>query len=494
MQHTEGVQHQHSTSQVQLQAQVAAAAGAAGPVRSTDSAEDELSQDLFWGGNAGQLAAAELFSIPAAYQPRVKDLTGPGGPCLLTVHSMSDQEEMSTPLAAPMAQPVEEQHMVRDLCCCCCVGVWLAAVLGLPSKNTFNLGAFAVLAILQVKMCALTVAHVWLFDCLVSSCTTAHACNKCLTACACLVCCADMQVPVAFESTCSDYSDHTNTKACTAVNSGSTSTPSSPSCASASAAAAELAAFGPFQPVVLAATPSADAAVTEEPQQQQQHDASSPCTPESSMDFSMGACADADESAALAAAAAAAASACAEAEAAAAAAAAAVPELTVAVGDASSAQAAFEQAATEAVAAAAAAAAMATSCMSPTAGTSPCVSPDGSPTGAMAAGLAGVQRPPRIKSKPSASLMKAAAVVEASSSPKSKKRPAARLASNPGGAHCCTSCGAVVSHCYVLCCAVLPRLLVMLPFNSLPSIVCDPNSRASCLLLTCGRLMNQSGC
>jgi hypothetical protein len=111
-----GVQHQHSTSQVQLQVQVAAAAAGAGPVRSTISAEDELSQDLFWGGNAGQLAAAELFSIPAAYQPRVKDLTGPGAPCLLSVHSMRDQQEMSTPLAAPlaapMAEPVEELHAV----------------------------------------------------------------------------------------------------------------------------------------------------------------------------------------------------------------------------------------------------------------------------------------------------------------------------------------------------------------------------------------------
>jgi hypothetical protein len=107
MEHSEGVQHQHSTSQAQLQAQVAAAAEA-GLVRCTSSAEDELSQDLFWGGNAGQLAAAELFSIPAAYQPRVKDLTGPGAPCLLNVHSMSDQEEMSTPLAAPLAAPMAE--------------------------------------------------------------------------------------------------------------------------------------------------------------------------------------------------------------------------------------------------------------------------------------------------------------------------------------------------------------------------------------------------
>lgn len=54
------------------------------PVRN----EHELDDDLFWCGSAGQLAAAELFSIPAAFQPRVKDLTAAGPPCLLELDSL----------------------------------------------------------------------------------------------------------------------------------------------------------------------------------------------------------------------------------------------------------------------------------------------------------------------------------------------------------------------------------------------------------------------
>lgn len=112
------MQHQHSATETQLQ-QHAADAGAdadAHPVRSTSSTEDELSQDLFWCGNAGQLAAAELFSIPAAYQPRVKDLTAaPGAPCLLGMGSMCEiSTPLASPLAAPMPAPAEEVQEVRS--------------------------------------------------------------------------------------------------------------------------------------------------------------------------------------------------------------------------------------------------------------------------------------------------------------------------------------------------------------------------------------------
>lgn len=93
-----GVQHQHSTTQTQLQQQVAAAASADPVLHSISSTVVELSQDLFWCANTGQLAAAELFSIPAAYQPRVKDLTAPGAACLMAMDGLCD---VSTPLAAP---------------------------------------------------------------------------------------------------------------------------------------------------------------------------------------------------------------------------------------------------------------------------------------------------------------------------------------------------------------------------------------------------------
>lgn len=85
----EFVQHQHSTMQAQLQQDVAAATAEADLVQSnTSTAGGDMCQDLLWGSNGGQLAAAELFSIPAAYQPRVKDLTAPGAPCLLGMGSL----------------------------------------------------------------------------------------------------------------------------------------------------------------------------------------------------------------------------------------------------------------------------------------------------------------------------------------------------------------------------------------------------------------------
>lgn len=362
-----GVQHQHSTTQTQLQQQVAAAAAAADPVlHSISSTAVELSHDLFWCANTGQLAAAELFSIPAAYQPRVKDLTAPGAACLLGMDGLCDA---STAPAASAPQDVHEA----------------------PAA--------------------------------------------------------------ASEPTCSEDSDHTNAKACNAVNSGgSSSTPSSPSCASASAAAAELAAaFAPFQPQATAPTPiSADMAAAhspadtqEGPAAEQDQQPSSHCTPASPAGVAPED-ADAADTAAVVAAAAVAAQACAEAEAAAAEA----PVAPAAAVD--STQAAYEQAAAEAVAAAAAAEAVAEAAAAAAAALaaselSAAAAAAVSPAGAAAAsGPASVQRPPRIKSKPSNSLMKAAAaVMEASSSPKSKKRPAARMAANPGGAHSCTSCGAV---------------------------------------------------
>lgn len=274
----------------------------------------------------------------------------------------------------------------------------------------------------------------------------------------CLPCCVVGRVFVAqvpVEPTCSEDSDHTNTKVCNAVNSGGSSTPSSPSCASASAAAADLAAaFAPFQPQAMAPTPmGAEAAHspadTQECPTAEQDAPSSPCAPASPAGVAPED-EEAADTAAVVAAAAAAAQACAEAEAAAAAA----PVAAASVA-ADSKQAAYEQAAAEAVAAAAAAEAVAEAAAAAAAALAASESSAAATVGVSAsaaaavaaapAGPAGVQRPPRIKSKPSNSLMKAAAVVEASSSPKSKKRPAARMAANPGGAHSCTSCGAVVS-------------------------------------------------
>lgn len=103
----QGVQPQHSTTQAQLQEQVAAASMDV-PMRSSSTAEE----DLFW-CSAGQLAAAELFSIPPAYQPRVKDLTAaPGAPCLLGMDSLCD---ISTPLTS--APPAEEPQVRLFLLC-----------------------------------------------------------------------------------------------------------------------------------------------------------------------------------------------------------------------------------------------------------------------------------------------------------------------------------------------------------------------------------------
>jgi hypothetical protein len=98
--------HQQGWAQAHMEQHDATAAAVATLKRSSSNSEE----DLFWCGNAGQLAAAELFSIPAAFQPRVKDLTAPDAPCLLSMDS--NLSEVSTPLAAPMAVPSEEQHMV----------------------------------------------------------------------------------------------------------------------------------------------------------------------------------------------------------------------------------------------------------------------------------------------------------------------------------------------------------------------------------------------
>lgn len=98
--------HQQGWAQAHMEQHDATAAAVATLKRSSSNPEE----DLFWCGNAGQLAAAELFSIPAAFQPRVKDLTAPDAPCLLSMDS--NLSEVSTPLAAPMAVPSEEQHTV----------------------------------------------------------------------------------------------------------------------------------------------------------------------------------------------------------------------------------------------------------------------------------------------------------------------------------------------------------------------------------------------
>ena len=102
----QGCSHQHIWGAAHQEQEAAAAAAMAAITRSS-SGDD----DLFWAGNAGQLAAAELFSIPPAYQPRVKDLTAPGGPCLLSMDS--DMSDISTPLAAPMAVPAEQHTVSR---------------------------------------------------------------------------------------------------------------------------------------------------------------------------------------------------------------------------------------------------------------------------------------------------------------------------------------------------------------------------------------------
>jgi hypothetical protein len=78
---------------------------------------------------------------------------------------------------------------------------------------------------------------------------------------------------------------------------------------------------------------------------------------------------------------------------------------------------------------------------------------DSSAAPAPAAAAAAPHRPPRVRSKPSNSMAKAAAAAAAAAgttdapgvSPKSRKRPCSRFASNPSGGHCCTQCGAVVS-------------------------------------------------
>jgi len=95
------VHHQHSTTQVQLQQELPVAAPA-DQLQGSCGAEDELYGDLFWGGNNSQLAAAELFSIPTAYQPRVKDLTAPGTHCMLGLDALCN---LSTPLSAPVDEP-----------------------------------------------------------------------------------------------------------------------------------------------------------------------------------------------------------------------------------------------------------------------------------------------------------------------------------------------------------------------------------------------------
>lgn len=237
-----------------------------------------------------------------------------------------------------------------------------------------------------------------------------------------------LQVAAAFEPASSEHSDHTNAKLSPA-NSGSSSAPSSPSCASAcaaTAAGAPGAVFGFCEPVVLATESGAA------PSSLQAQDA--PPATCSDSPAAVVAAADVSVLAHVAAEAAAhtpAAAAAAGIVSAAAVAAAAMHAESfgfTAEGADSSAQAAADQAAAEAAAAAeeaaAAAAALATSSLS----------------GALAMpGLAALQRPPRIKSKPSNSMVKVAAILE------SKKRPAARLAMNPSSGHCCTQCGAVVS-------------------------------------------------
>jgi hypothetical protein len=101
------VDHQHSSSQAQLQQHVAAA-GLPAPLQRCSTAEEDTSQDLLWGGNAGQLAAAELFNLTPAFQPRVKDLTSPGGTCLLGMDSLCN---ISSPLTMPLATHTEEAHV-----------------------------------------------------------------------------------------------------------------------------------------------------------------------------------------------------------------------------------------------------------------------------------------------------------------------------------------------------------------------------------------------
>lgn len=338
------VHHQHSTTQVQLQQELPVAAPA-DQLQGSCGAEDELYGDLFWGGNNSQLAAAELFSIPTAYQPRVKDLTAPGTHCMLGLDALCN---LSTPLSAPVDEP---------------------------------------------------------------------------------------QVATAFEPSSSEHSDRTNAKLSPA-NSNSCSAPSSPSCVSAcaaTAAGAPGAVFGFCEPAVLAT--ESDAA----PSSLQAQDAppatcsDSPAAFVAAADASVFAHVAAEAAAPAPAAAAAAASGVVSAAAVAAAAMHAESSFGLtADGADSSAQAAADQAAAEAAAAAeeaaAAAAALATSSLS----------------GALAMpGFGALQRPPRIKSKPSNSMVKVAAILEASGSPKSKKRPAARLAMNPSSGHCCTQCGAV---------------------------------------------------
>lgn len=95
------VHHQHSTTQIQLQQELPDAAPA-DQLQGSCGAEDELDRDLFWGGNNSQLAAAELFSIPPAYQPRVKDLTAPGAPCMMGLDALCS---LSGPLTAPVDEP-----------------------------------------------------------------------------------------------------------------------------------------------------------------------------------------------------------------------------------------------------------------------------------------------------------------------------------------------------------------------------------------------------
>lgn len=74
------------------------------PLQRCSTAEEDVSQDLLWGGNGGQLAAAELFNLPPAFQPRVKDLTSPAGTCLLGMDNLCD-------ITSPLATHAEEPHV-----------------------------------------------------------------------------------------------------------------------------------------------------------------------------------------------------------------------------------------------------------------------------------------------------------------------------------------------------------------------------------------------
>jgi hypothetical protein len=75
--------------------------------------EQQQQAELFYNSNRSQLAAAELldqqlFSMPAVYQPRVKDLEAPDISGMLSGEDgLCGLETAATTIAVPVVEPVE---------------------------------------------------------------------------------------------------------------------------------------------------------------------------------------------------------------------------------------------------------------------------------------------------------------------------------------------------------------------------------------------------